>query len=259
MNIVMLLKPKSEVAYIREESTLRQALEKMKAHGYSALPVLDQAGRYKGTVSEGDFLWEILDKNGTTIREGEKYTVSSILHVVQDTAQPEQPSAGTSFADVAASAYYADPVAWAVGEGITNGTSATTFSPDQTCTRAQIITFLWRAAGSPEPQKLDAFSDVNAAMYYAKAAAWAAENGMADGSTFSPNAPCTREMAVEFMWKHAGSPDAAAASFADISSAAVDWAVENGVTNGTSATTFSPDKTCTRAQIVTFLYRAFAE
>ena len=79
MNIVMLLKPKSEVAYIREESTLRQALEKMKAHGYSALPVLDQAGRYKGTVSEGDFLWEILDKNGTTIREGEKYTVSSIL------------------------------------------------------------------------------------------------------------------------------------------------------------------------------------
>lgn len=79
MNIVMLLKPKSEVAYIREESTLRQALEKMKAHGYSALPVLDQVGRYKGTVSEGDFLWEILDKNGTTIREGEKYTVSSIL------------------------------------------------------------------------------------------------------------------------------------------------------------------------------------
>lgn len=189
----------------------------------------------------------------------ELHTVSSILHVVQDTAQPEQPSAGTSFADVAASAYYADPVAWAVGEGITNGTSATTFSPNKTCTRAQIITFLWRAAGSPEPQKLDAFSDVNAAMYYAKAVAWAAENGMADGSTFSPNAPCTREMAVEFIWKHAGSPDAAAASFADISSAAVDWAVENGVTNGTSATTFSPDKTCTRAQIVTFLYRAFAE
>ena len=188
----------------------------------------------------------------------ELHTVSSILHVVQ-AAQPEQPSAGTAFTDVSPTAYYADPVAWAVEEGITNGTSATLFSPEQTCTRAQIITFLWRAAGSPEPQQLDAFSDVNTSEYYAKAAAWAAENGMADGAAFSPNAPCTREMAVEFMWKHAGSPSAAAASFTDISSPAVDWAVANGVTNGTSATTFSPDQTCTRAQIVTFLYRAFAE
>lgn len=196
---------------------------------------------------------------GGSAQAPELHTLSSILHVVQDTAQPEQPAAGTSFTDVSATDYFADPVAWAVNEGITNGTSATLFSPDQTCTRAQIITFLWRAAGSPEPQKLDAFSDVSTTEYYAKAAAWAAENGMADGSAFSPNDPCTREMAVEFMWKHAGSPDAAAAGFTDISSAAVNWAVENGVTNGTSATTFSPDQTCTRAQIVTFLYRAFAE
>ena len=145
-----------------------------------------------------------------------------------------------------------------MGQGITNGTSNTTFSPNDTCTKGQIITFLWRAAGSPEPQKAVPFGDVAADAYYAKATAWAAENGMASGDTFAPNAPCTREMAVEFMWKHAGSPEAAQAGFADASSEAVDWAVAQGVTNGTSDTTFSPDNICTRGQIVTFLYRAFA-
>ena len=163
-----------------------------------------------------------------------------------------------TFTDVSAEEYYAEPVAWAVEKGITAGTSDTTFSPDETCTRAQIITFLWRAAGSPEPQSAGVFSDVAQDAYYAKATAWAAENGMSDGSTFAPEDPCTRQMAVEFMWKHAGSPDAAAASFTDVSSDAVDWALANGVTSGTSDTTFSPNDTCTRAQIVTFLYRAFA-
>ena len=163
-----------------------------------------------------------------------------------------------TFTDVPAEEYYAEPVAWAVEKGITAGTSDTTFSPDETCTRAQIITFLWRAAGSPEPQSAGVFSDVAQDAYYAKATAWAAENGMAEGDTFSPEEPCTRQMAVEFMWKHAGSPDAAAASFTDVSSDAVDWALANGVTSGTSDTTFSPNDTCTRAQIVTFLYRAFA-
>lgn len=163
-----------------------------------------------------------------------------------------------TFTDVPAEEYYAAPVAWAVEKGITAGTSDTTFSPDDTCTKAQIITFLWRAAGSPEPQSAGVFSDVAQDAYYAKATAWAAENGMADGSTFAPEDPCTRQMAVEFMWKHAGSPDAAAASFTDVSSDAVDWALANGVTSGTSDTTFSPNDTCTRAQIVTFLYRAFA-
>jgi len=163
------------------------------------------------------------------------------------------------FTDVPSDAYYAEAVAWAVEQGITDGTSSTTFSPDQTCTRAQIITFLWRAAGSPEPQNVSAFSDVKTDTYYAKAAAWAKENGMTGGDTFSPEDPCTRIMAVKFMWKHAGSPDAAAASFSDVSSPAVDWAVDQGVTNGTSDTTFSPNATCTRGQIVTFLYRGFAE
>lgn len=165
----------------------------------------------------------------------------------------------TPFADVKASDYFAAPVGWAVDRGITDGTSATTFSPAQTCTRAQIITFLWRAAGSPEPQNISAFSDVKTDTYYSKAVAWAKENGMVSGDTFSPEAPCTRLMAVEFMWKHAGSPNAAAASFSDVSSPAVDWAVEQGVTDGTSDTTFSPDNTCTRGQIVTFLYRGFAK
>ena len=165
---------------------------------------------------------------------------------------------GTAFADVSADAYYAAPVEWAVSNGITNGTSDTTFSPDDTCTKAQIITFLWRAAGSPEPQSAATFTDVAADTYYAKATAWAAENGMAEGSTFDPEAPCTRLMAVEFMWKQAGSPSAAPAGFADVSSDAVNWALEQGVTAGTSDTSFSPDDTCTRGQIVTFLYRAFA-
>ena len=164
-----------------------------------------------------------------------------------------------SFTDVVSGAYYYDAVKWAVEKNITSGTSATTFSPDAPCSRAQILTFLWRAAGSPEPKKISAFSDVKTDAYYAKAAAWAGENGMASGSIFSPDSPCTREMAVEFMWKYAGSPSAAKASFTDVSSQAVDWAVVQGVTSGTSKTTFSPDTTCTRAQIVTFLYRAFAK
>lgn len=165
----------------------------------------------------------------------------------------------TAFTDVAADAYYADAVAWAVKEGITSGTSATTFSPNQTCTRGQIITFLWRAAGAPNCGIDDNFSDVAADAYYAYAARWAKESGMASGDTFSPDAPCTREMAVEFMWRYSGSPSAPDAGFTDVTSGAVDWAVESGVTSGTSSTTFSPEQTCTRSQIVTFLYRGFAE
>ena len=163
------------------------------------------------------------------------------------------------FTDVAADAYYADAVAWAVKEGITNGTTATTFSPNQTCTRGQIITFLWRAAGAPNRGIDDNFTDVADSAYYAYATRWAKENGLASGDTFSPNAPCTREMAVEFMWRYSGSPSAPDAGFTDVTSDAVDWAVDAGVTNGTSDTTFSPERTCTRGQIVTFLYRGFAE
>lgn len=167
----------------------------------------------------------------------------------------------TPFADVAADSYYFDSVLWAVDKGITNGTSDTTFSPDATCTRGQIITFLWRAAGSPLVSDSVAVSDVSADDYYYNAVQWAYTMGMTSGSSFDPSSPCTRGMTVDFMWKAAGCPNAAAASFTDVLTgsqyaAAVAWALEQGVTSGTSDTTFSPDTTCTRSQVVTFLYRA---
>ena len=171
--------------------------------------------------------------------------------------QPVSPDRINPFTDVKESNYFYEPVLWAVEKEITNGTSATTFSPERTCTRAQIITFLWRASGSPEPGITCSFLDVPAGSYYEKAVVWATEQGMVEGDKFYPNAPCTRLMAVEFMWIQSGKPDAPAASFEDVNSPAVDWAVEAGVTNGTSATKFSPDSTCTRGQIVTFLWRAF--
>ena len=167
----------------------------------------------------------------------------------------------TPFADVSSSSYYFNSVLWAVDKGITNGTSATTFSPDATCTRGQIITFLWRAAGSPVPTGSAAVSDVSADDYYYKAVQWAYAMGMASGSSFHPGSPCTRGMTVDFMWKAADRPNAAAASFTDVPAgsqyaAAVAWALDQGVTSGTSNTTFSPDSTCTRSQVATFLYRA---
>ena len=172
----------------------------------------------------------------------------------------------TTFTDVSETAYYKEPVAWAVEKGITNGTSATTFSPDNTCTRAQILTFLWRAAGSPESKNhVGKFTDVKESDYFYKAAHWAAETDIIvlKGNRFDPHTPCTRAATVEYIWRYAGAPAAEGASFKDVSpdtelETAVSWAVKNGVTKGTSATTFSPDNTCTRARIVTFLYRAFA-
>ena len=173
------------------------------------------------------------------------------------------------FVDVPADAYYYDAVLWAVQEGITNGTSATTFSPDMTCTRAQAVTFLWRAAGSPEPESSAMpFEDVAADAYYYDAVLWAVENGITAGTTattFAPNATCTRAQIVTFLWRSQKSPAATGVNpFTDVAADAyyvdaVLWAVEEKVTNGTSATTFSPDADCTRAQIVTFLYRALAD
>lgn len=168
------------------------------------------------------------------------------------------------FTDVAEDAYYYAPALWAAKNGVTTGTSATTFSPEQTCTRGEIITLLWRFRGSPEPGFTgSAYGDVtDPASYYYKACQWAAEQGMAKGDTFAPNDPCTRAMAVEFLWYANQCPRSdtgsgfddvpAGASYAD----AVTWAVDWGVTQGTGEGTFSPDLTCTRGQIVTFLFRA---
>ena len=170
-----------------------------------------------------------------------------------------------TFVDVPENAYYAPAVNWAVEKGVTEGTSATTFSPDAACTRAQIVTFLYRAAGSPAVKStVNPFTDVTASDYYYNAVLWAVENGITTGTsetTFSPNESCTRAQCVTFLYRAVGSAATAKASFTDVSAdayyaPAVDWAVEKGVTEGTSATTFSPDAVCTRAQIVTFLYRA---
>ena len=174
-------------------------------------------------------------------------------------------TAATSFADVPANAYFADAVKWAVDKGITNGLSDTMFGPYESCTRAQIVTFLWRAAGSPEPKTASSFTDVPASAYYAKAVAWAVENGVTNGmteTTFAPDATCTRGQSVTFLYRALKGTASGSTNFTDVKSDAfyadaINWAVANNVTNGTSNTTFSPNADCTRAEIVTFLYRAY--
>ncbi len=173
------------------------------------------------------------------------------------------PQTKPSFADVASDAWYAEPVNWAVDKGITTGTSATTFSPDNTCTRAQILTFMYRAAGAPGMTIANPFTDVKETDYFYGAALWAYSKGMVTGNVFAGDTPCTRSATVVYLWQNAGSPWAMYGGFFDdvpkeaSYGSAVAWAMANGVTSGTSATTFSPDTTCTRGQIVTFLMRAF--
>ena len=170
------------------------------------------------------------------------------------------------FTDVHAEDYYYDAVLWAAQKGITGGMSDTLFAPNTACTRAQIVTFLWRAAGSPEPKALSSFADVPADAYYAKAVAWAVENGITNGTTdttFGPDETCTRAHGVTFLSRAAKANTASGNSnFADVDAnayyaSAVKWAVDNGITNGISSSLFGPDSSCTRAQIVTFLYRMY--
>ena len=172
------------------------------------------------------------------------------------------------FVDVPANAYYYDAVQWAVKNGITYGTSDTTFSPDASCTRAQMAAFLWRAAGCPEPKGTSSFTDVPSDAYYAKAVAWAVENGITGGvgnDKFAPDDVCTRAQMAAFLCRLAGGKaESGAAAFDDVSAdayyaEAVQWAVENGITDGVGDNRFAPDATCTRAQIVTFLYRFFVK
>ena len=186
--------------------------------------------------------------------------------VLSDKNYDGSESVALPFTDVAEGAYYADAVAWAIQNKVTSGVSATTFAPNASCTRGQMVTFLWKAAGSPEPKSLTtAFTDVKSGAYYEKAVAWAVENKVTTGTsatTFSPDATVTRGQSVTFLWKANNSPAAEGTSaFTDVAAGvyyapAVAWAVEKGVTSGMSATTFAPNSNCTRAQIVTFLYRA---
>ena len=172
------------------------------------------------------------------------------------------------FQDVPADQYYAVPVGWALDHGITTGTSSVDFSPTASCTRGQVVTFLWRAAGKPAPTSTrNPFGDVKPSDYFYNAVLWAVEKGITNGTsatTFSPNDPCTRGQVVTFLWRYSGMPKTGGSNpFYDVSAGAyyydaVLWAVGHNVTNGVSATAFGPDQTCTRAQIVTFLYRAIA-
>ena len=174
---------------------------------------------------------------------------------------------GKAFADMPAKGNWAhDPIDWAVSNEITNGTSVSTFSPEEGCTRAQVVTFLWRAAGQPAPaSSTNPFTDVKPGTYYYNAVLWAVEKGITNGTsdkTFSPDETCTRAQIVTFLWRYEGQPTPTSTNnpFADVKTSAyfgsaVLWAVEKGITNGTSATTFDPEDTCTRAQVVTFLYR----
>ena len=174
---------------------------------------------------------------------------------------------GTGFIDVDMGAYYAQPVLWAVEEGITTGLDTTHFGPDSTCTRGQIVTFLWRANGSPEPKSSNnPFYDVTSNDYFYKAVLWAVENGITSGmsaNSFAPNEPCTRGQVATFLWRAKNKPASGGSNiFADVASGAyyydaVLWAVKNNITQGMGDGKFAPDAPCTRGQIVTFLFRAY--
>ena len=214
--------------------------------------------------------------------EASQDEVDEALALLNDESFDEKPktqegSSGTSgeqgtqketenpFEDVSDDAWYYEPVLWAVEQEITTGMSETRFAPDETCTRAQIVTFLWRAAGSPEPTCENPFEDVAAGTWYHDAVLWAVEQEITTGmsaTVFGPDEACTRAQAVTFLWRAAGKPSAPGTlSFVDVEQGkyyadAVKWAADQGVTVGTGDGFFTPNAPCTRAQIVTFLYRS---
>ena len=176
------------------------------------------------------------------------------------------PYGANPFTDVKSSKWYYEPIMWAVSNGITDGMTPTTFEPDSLCTRAQVVTFIWRMYGCPEPKtSANPFKDVKASSWYYKAVLWAVENGITEGmsaTTFEPNTKCTRAQGVTFIWRLAGTPENKSGTnpFKDVKSGswyykAVLWAVENGITDGMTPTTFEPNTKCSRAHIVTFLQR----
>ena len=211
----------------------------------------------------------VTDKNGKELKLTDKgngkYTFTMPASKVEVNATFVKEVETSPFSDVSTSAYYYEAVKWAQEKGITGGIGNGLFGPNQPCTRAQIVTFLWRAAGSPEPKSMSSFSDVSADSYYAKAVAWAVENGITTGTgdgKFSPDATCTRAQSVTFLFRAIGKLVDSKAEFSDVLTDsyyanAVAWAVENGVTNGIGDGLFGPDNSCTRAQIVTFLFRAY--
>ena len=212
----------------------------------------------------------VTDKDGNelplTDKGDGKYTFTMPAGKVEVNATFAEKIETSPFADVSTDAYYYEAVKWAAEQGITGGVGGGLFAPDQSCTRAQIVTFLWRAAGSPEPKSMSSFSDVPEDSYYAKAVAWAVENGITVGTsatTFSPDATCTRAQGVTFLFRAAKASADGAPAFRDVAAdayyaAAVKWATDNSVTNGIGGGLFGSDNDCARAQIVTFLWRLYA-
>ncbi len=212
---------------------------------------------------------KVLDKNGDKVKLTEKngkytFTMPAGKVTVKGSFVEEAPE--QIFTDVPVDAYFYEAVKWAAEKGITGGVGNKLFGSNDPCTRAQIVTFLWRAAGSPGPKTMSGFSDVPADSYYAKAVAWAVENGITGGTgdgKFSPDATCTRAQAVTFLYRASGAPAVSGnAAFRDVATnayyaAAVKWAEKNGITGGIGGGLFGSDNNCTRAQIVTFLYRNY--
>ena len=241
-------------------------------------------GNYNGIIHWGRILpreevegyYDVLTRypEGTVAPERENYGVSKDpVETLPPVAEPEESiPVDTPFTDIGEEKeekpYYFTPVTWAVSKGITTGTSETTFAPESECTRGQIVTFIWRAKGEPEPQStVNPFKDVKATDYFYKAVLWAVENGITNGlsaTEFGPGKGCTRGQVCTFLWRAQGqpAPQNTSSPFTDVTGEyyynAVLWAVENGITNGMGGGKFAPNSTCTRGQIVTFLYRAIA-
>jgi len=241
------------------EGTMEYTISECDTEGKERTISFNEVPLHSGLVYECNIAKE-LDTPSTdyvlTSNEGATvYANSDVAHT--DGSVP-------SFEDVPPDAFYAQAVAWAVENGITNGTDINTFSPDDFCTRSEIVTFLWRANGSPTVNAKNTFADVETTDFFYDAVLWAVSKGITNGTdpnTFSPYATCTRGEAVTFLYRAEGSPAAGDNTFRDVASGMfyakpVSWAVSKGITKGTGTDTFSPDDTCTRGEIVTFLYRA---
>ena len=210
------------------------------------------------------YFWRFYVKIDSQAAQGDSEDTEELPEQPQEPQEPQEPEQATGFSDVAADAWYAKSVAWAVENRVTSGTGEGTFSPEETCTTAEILTFLWRAAGSPEPTVENPFSDVAEDAWYLTPALWAYEQGLVSGAQLQGDTPCTRADTMVFLWQLAGAPEMDAPDFSDVApdadyAQAVAWAVEEGITSGTGEGAFSPDEICDRSQIVTFLYQRFGK
>ena len=228
----------------------------------------DASGRVASVLANDvthTYFYDEAGNNTKIVIQGEGVDEFSVVFTYEPAGPADDPRPA-GFADVPDDAYYAQPVAWAVSAGVTGGTTETTFSPDDPCTRAQVVTFLWRAMGMPRASDAASFADVEKGSYYEEAVAWAVENAITAGTSetaFRPDDPCTRAQVVTFLWRAMNGPARGSGGdlFTDVHEGSyyympVAWAVDTDVTAGTSGTEFSPDLTCTRGQVVTFLYRA---